>query len=94
MIARIRAWLTRVLAWLRRPAPQTIHAPVLVTPEGSSVMTLRQVPIRSSKADAKREALTFARTHFGDPTLTWGQARKRLAKLERELRAGGMAVEE
>lgn len=93
---RLLASLARLLAWLRRPRlkKRGTLAPVLVTRDGVAVPTLRQVPIRSTKADGKRAALAFARKQFNDPTLTWGQARKRLAKLERQLKADGMAVEE
>lgn len=85
MVDRLRHWFRAVLRWLRRPR-LTRGRPVVCTPTGHPVPSMRHVPIRSTKADAKREALAFARTHFGDDTLTWGQARKRLRRLEANLR--------
>lgn len=83
------AW-TLVLAWLRRPRHKKHGTlpPVIVTQQGAIVPSIAQVPIRSTRADAKREALKWARTYWKDPTLTWGQARKRIRKLEMQARTG------
>lgn len=94
------AWFL-FMQWLRRPrwAKRGRMRAVVVTQDGVVVPSVRHVPIRSTKADAKRAALKFARERWKDPTMTWGQARKRIQKLERELREQGvdigeMAVEE
>jgi hypothetical protein len=105
---RFCAWLIEVLSlpvsdawwlflqWLRRPrwAKRGHTRPIVVTQDGVAVPSVRHVPVRSTKADAKRTALAFARRQFNDPAMTWGQARKRLAKLERQLRDEGMTVGE
>lgn len=80
--------LRQFLAWLRRPRRKKAGtlAPVLVTADGVVVDRIERVPLRSSKADAKRQALAWARQHFKDPAMTWGQARKAIRRFEREER--------
>jgi hypothetical protein len=97
-LARFVEWLSLdirdvwalFLAWLRRPRHQKAGAlaPVIVTADGVVVPSIDHVPLRSTKADAKRQALAWARTHWQDPTLTWGQARKRIKRLEARARDG------
>lgn len=84
------------LRWLRRDRWKKTGelAPVIVTEQGVAVESVSRVPVRSTKADAKRRALAFARHHFNDPTMTWGQARKRIRQLEREARVAGVDIGE
>lgn len=71
------------------------HIPVILPPsmgplvetQGSDhPLPLAQVPIRSTKADAKRAALAYAEHRVGHE-LTWKQARRLLNGWEREERA-------
>lgn len=79
---------------LRRRFGKGTLPPVYQTPEGVLVDRVERVPIRSTKADAKRRALVWARQRWNDPAMTWGQARKRIKRLERELREQGADVGE
>lgn len=85
---RLVALWRAILAWLRRPRlrKRGTLAPVIVTHDGVVVPSVERVPIRSTKADAKRQALAWARQRFGDPAMTWGQARRRIRRFEREMR--------
>lgn len=85
---RLLELLRTALAWLRRPRfrKQGTLAPVLVTSDGVVVDRVERVPLRSTKADAKRQALAWARQQFRDPVMTWGQARKAIRRFEREER--------
>lgn len=82
MIARIWAGIRSWIARLR--APRQLDLKKEVTVHAGIPMPLERIPIRSTKADGKRRALDYARKRFNDPTMTWGQARKRLEKLERQ----------
>lgn len=61
--------------------------PLVETPVSKDPLLLTQVPVRSTKADAKREAHAYAEKRAGHP-LTWKQARRLLnawGRKEREL---------
>lgn len=71
------------------------HVPVFVPPQAGPLvetvaskdaLLLTQVPIRSTKADAKREALAYARQRSKNPSLQWKAARRLLNQWEREER--------
>lgn len=83
------AWAL-LLAWLRRPRHKKHGTlpPVYVTSDKVVHTTVERIPIRSTRADAKRDALKWARSYWQDPMLTWGQARKRIRKLEMKARNG------
>jgi hypothetical protein len=55
--------------------------PVVITPHSAYALPLSRVPARSTKRDAIRIAHQFAEEHSGR-TMSWGQARKYIAKLE------------
>lgn len=76
------------------------HIPIILPPEMGPLvetmgsdhpMPLVQIPIRSTKADAKREAWKFAEHRVGHE-LTWKQARRLLNGWEREERARNRAL--
>ena len=83
--------LAALLRWaigLWRYVVWTLHGrPIKYAVGAREFDDIRQVPVRSEKADAKRQALAYARARTGDPKLTWGQARKRMQKWLREERA-------
>lgn len=60
--------------------------PLVETTASVDPLPLASVPIRSTKADAKREALTYARKRSGKPDLAWKAARALLNKWGREER--------
>lgn len=57
--------------------------PVVESRDLKTPLPLSRVPARSTKANAKRIAHLAAEEHSGR-SMTWAQARKYLAKLERE----------
>lgn len=61
--------------------------PVVETPASPNPLPLSAVPVRSTKADAKRQALAYARQRTRNPDLPWKKARQLLNQWEREERA-------
>jgi hypothetical protein len=80
--------------WLRRRFGRGTLPPVYETKQGHVVPRVEQVPVRSTKADGKRQALAYARQRTGNPTLTWGQARKLMKRWLREERLAGSLTPE
>lgn len=82
----------------RHPKPKKFdpeHVPVFVppeagplvqTPESKDPLLLAQVPIQSTKAQAKKAAHRYAEERVGHP-LPWKKARKLMAQWEREEKA-------
>lgn len=92
MLTRLDALLDLIAQawrWLRRRFGKGTLPPVYQTRQGHVVPRIDQVPVRSTKADGKRQALAYARRRTGNSTLTWGQARKLMKRWLREERAAG-----
>lgn len=87
----IRRLLTRLLAWFdrqRRPSPpELVEAVYADRLHPTRPLALESIPIRSTKADAKRAALAYARRMSGDASMTWKQARRWIRRKERALHA-------
>lgn len=79
-IKRFSRFLIRVIFWRRKEQDEDDFM------FAGQALPLHRIPIRSVKADGKRKSLEYARWRSGDPNLSWGQARKRIARWEREER--------
>jgi hypothetical protein len=90
LFVQLRIWLARRFAQatlvLRHRAWKIAAAETPAGAKGSQ-------PVRSTKADAKRQMLAFARKYYCDPTMTWAAAKKRIKRLEALERRGGVTPE-
>lgn len=79
--------------WFRKATAPTLPAELPVHIPSGKPLRLERIPMRSSKAEAKRMALAFARRRSGRPDMSWKSARKYLDRLGREERdAAGLAM--
>lgn len=60
--------------------------PLVISPVSKDALLLNQVPVYSTKAGAKKDALAYARKRTGNPTLSWKAASKLMNKWAREER--------